>query len=99
MEPVNFAEMLENHEFRRWVRPALGRSTEADRECRLGVEEPVSGWPLADGSAVPAGLRGFEAGGGIDRGCAGAGVLEGGENDCDRVALSADDASVSHQRA
>lgn len=93
--------MLENQEFRRCGGVPLGpfgRSIEPDREGLLGVEEAleelVSGWPwawtLTDGSAVPAGLRRFGAGGGIDGGCAGAGagVLGGVEYDVDLLTLS-----------
>ena len=53
-EEENLADMLENHELRRWGEVPLtlgGLSTEPDREARLAPGEPLTGgdaslWPL-----------------------------------------------------
>lgn len=92
-EPVNLAEILENHEFRRCGGVPFGPgllSIEADRESRLEALVEFDGLglgcPFCCGGVlfvfcVPWGLRGSCDGAGIVRGCDGAGVAFGGEED------------------
>lgn len=78
----NLAEILENHELRRWVGVpfGLGFSMEPDREGRLCEFEPLGGvdWPFVEWS-IEADAGALADAPGICRGRAGAGAFVGGE--------------------
>lgn len=78
----NLAEILENHELRRWVGVpfGLGLSMEPDREGRLCPFEPLGGvdWPFVEWS-IEADAGALADAPGICRGRAGTGDFVGGE--------------------
>lgn len=78
----NLAEILENHELRRWVGVpfGLGFSMEPDREGRLCAFEPLGGvdWPFVEWS-IEADAGALADAPGICRGRAGTGAFVGGE--------------------
>jgi hypothetical protein len=90
-EEENLADILENHELRRWgeVPGGVCLSMEFERDTRLGAVEPfepfgVEAWPLCElfestEALSEAGGFGLEFAPGICRGRAAEGVFVGGE--------------------